>query len=251
MAGKRKTPCCSKGEGLNRGAWKAVEDKILTDYIKAHGEGKWRHIPKAAGLKRCGKSCRLRWMNYLRPDIKRGNFSKDEEDLIIRLHKLLGNSRWALIAGRLPGRTDNDIKNYWNTKLSRRVDANHHHHQNRSKVEKKPKTRSSSGVVPRCQYKKTEKHDAAGGVADDDDDREAPILFDYVPVQSQCSFGCKEEKSSGSDREYTVDFDVGGKSLLDLLHADLNNLDDFGHDIYNNRDNHIIQGSLQSDLGFW
>lgn len=161
-------------------------------------------------------------------------------------------SRWALIAGRLPGRTDNDIKNYWNTKLSKRVDANHHHHhQNRSKAEKKPKTRSSSGVVPRPQYKKTEKHDAAGGVTDDDDDREAPILFDHVPVQSQCSYGCKEEKSSGSDHEYTVDFDVGGKSLLDLLDANLNNLDDFGHDIYNNMDNHIIQASLQSDLGFW
>lgn len=46
---------------------------------------------KLTGLKRCGKSCRLRWLNYLRPDIKRGNISPDEEDLIIRLHKLLGN----------------------------------------------------------------------------------------------------------------------------------------------------------------
>ncbi|GMQ08177.1 hypothetical protein CsSME_00052026 [Camellia sinensis var. sinensis] len=83
-------PCCAK-EGLNRGAWTAMEDKILTDYIRVHGEGKWRSLPKRAGLKRCGKSCRLRWLNYLRPDIKRGNISRDEEDLIIRLHKLLGN----------------------------------------------------------------------------------------------------------------------------------------------------------------
>ncbi|KAG1342650.1 transcription factor MYB4 [Cocos nucifera] len=112
-------PCCSK-VGLNRGAWSAHEDKILADYIKAHGEGKWRDLPKRAGLKRCGKSCRLRWLNYLRPDIKRGNISPDEEDLIIRLHKLLGN-RWSLIAGRLPGRTDNEIKNYWNTKLGKEV----------------------------------------------------------------------------------------------------------------------------------
>ncbi|RZS02635.1 hypothetical protein BHM03_00032706 [Ensete ventricosum] len=72
-----------------------------------------------AGLNRCGKSCRLRWLNYLRPGIKRGNISDEEEDLIIRLHNLLGN-RWSLIAGRLPGRTDNEIKNHWNTHLSRR-----------------------------------------------------------------------------------------------------------------------------------
>ncbi|MBA0568121.1 hypothetical protein Goshw_013007 [Gossypium schwendimanii] len=114
-----RSPCCSK-EGLNRGAWTALEDKILTDYIKVHGEGRWRNLPKRAGLKRCGKSCRLRWLNYLRPDIKRGNISADEEELIIKLHKLLGN-RWSLIAGRLPGRTDNEIKNYWNTNLSKRV----------------------------------------------------------------------------------------------------------------------------------
>ncbi|XP_058108566.1 transcription factor MYB1-like [Magnolia sinica] len=114
-----RTPCCSK-EGLNRGAWSATEDKILSDYIKLHGEGRWRNLPKRAGLKRCGKSCRLRWLNYLRPDIKRGNISNEEEELIIRLHRLLGN-RWSLIAGRLPGRTDNEIKNYWNTNLGKKV----------------------------------------------------------------------------------------------------------------------------------
>ncbi|KAF8040619.1 hypothetical protein BT93_B2747 [Corymbia citriodora subsp. variegata] len=114
-----RSPCCSKEEGLNRGAWTADEDKILKDYIKGHGEGKWRNIPKRAGLKRCGKSCRLRWLNYLRPDIKRGNITSDEEDLIIRLHRLLGN-RWSLIAGRIPGRTDNEIKNYWNSNLAKR-----------------------------------------------------------------------------------------------------------------------------------
>lgn len=59
-------------------------------------------------------------MNYLRPDIKRGNITPDEEDLIIRMHSLLGN-RWSLIAKRLPGRTDNEIKNYWNSHLSKRV----------------------------------------------------------------------------------------------------------------------------------
>ncbi|KAJ1407109.1 SANT/Myb domain [Sesbania bispinosa] len=117
-----RSPCCSK-EGLNKGAWTATEDKILTEYIKIHGEGKWRHLPKRAGLKRCGKSCRLRWLNYLRPGIKRGNITNDEEELIIRLHNLLGN-RWSLIAGRLPGRTDNEIKNYWNTNIGRKLQNN-------------------------------------------------------------------------------------------------------------------------------
>ncbi|KAK1377805.1 hypothetical protein POM88_024549 [Heracleum sosnowskyi] len=118
-----RSPCCSK-VGLNRGVWTSAEDKILTDYIQLHGEGRWRNLPKRAGLMRCGKSCRLRWLNYLRPDIKRGNISDDEEDLIIRLHKLLGN-RWSLIAGRLPGRTDNEIKNYWNTSLRKKGHGKH------------------------------------------------------------------------------------------------------------------------------
>ncbi|KAI8024845.1 Transcription repressor MYB5 [Camellia lanceoleosa] len=114
-----RAPCCSK-VGLHRGPWTAREDALLTKYIQLHGEGNWRSLPKKAGLLRCGKSCRLRWMNYLRPDIKRGNISPDEDDLIIKMHALLGN-RWSLIAGRLPGRTDNEIKNYWNTHLSKRL----------------------------------------------------------------------------------------------------------------------------------
>ncbi|CAM8898773.1 unnamed protein product [Rhodiola kirilowii] len=133
-----RSPCCSKEAGLNKGAWTAQEDEILRDYIKVHGEGGWRNLPKKAGLKRCGKSCRLRWLNYLRPDIKRGNISEDEEELIIRLHKLLGN-RWSLIAGRLPGRTDNEIKNYWNTTLGKKVGSE----VSPSSFSKKGKTRKS------------------------------------------------------------------------------------------------------------
>ncbi|KAK8563067.1 hypothetical protein V6N13_018390 [Hibiscus sabdariffa] len=103
-----RSPCCEKAH-TNKGAWTKEEDDRLIAYIRAHGEGCWRSLPKAAGLLRCGKSCRLRWINYLRPDLKRGNFTEDEDELIIKLHSLLGN-KWSLIAARLPGRTDNEIK---------------------------------------------------------------------------------------------------------------------------------------------
>ncbi|XP_060216852.1 myb-related protein 330-like [Lycium barbarum] len=114
-----RSPCCEKAH-TNKGAWTKEEDQRLINYIRAHGEGCWRSLPKAAGLQRCGKSCRLRWINYLRPDLKRGNFTEDEDELIIKLHSLLGN-KWSVIAGRLPGRTDNEIKNYWNTHIKRKL----------------------------------------------------------------------------------------------------------------------------------
>ncbi|XP_031125820.1 myb-related protein 308-like [Ipomoea triloba] len=114
-----RSPCCEKAH-TNKGAWTKEEDERLIAYIRAHGEGCWRSLPKAAGLLRCGKSCRLRWINYLRPDLKRGNFTEEEDELIIKLHSLLGN-KWSLIAGRLPGRTDNEIKNYWNTHIRRKL----------------------------------------------------------------------------------------------------------------------------------
>ncbi|CAL0328601.1 unnamed protein product [Lupinus luteus] len=113
------TPCCNK-VGLKRGPWTREEDEVLSNFIKKEGEGRWRTLPKRAGLLRCGKSCRLRWINYLRPSLKHGHIAPDEEDLILRLHRLLGN-RWSLIAGRIPGRTDNEIKNYWNTHLSKKL----------------------------------------------------------------------------------------------------------------------------------
>uniref|UniRef100_A0A453CI01 HTH myb-type domain-containing protein n=1 Tax=Aegilops tauschii subsp. strangulata TaxID=200361 RepID=A0A453CI01_AEGTS len=122
-----RAPCCEK-MGLKRGPWTPEEDKILVAHIHSHGHSNWRALPKQAGeslrltnasppsslsrrgvqgaqdpsltsvfcavfagLLRCGKSCRLRWINYLRPDIKRGNFTDEEEQSIIQLHQLLGN----------------------------------------------------------------------------------------------------------------------------------------------------------------
>ncbi|TYG72326.1 hypothetical protein ES288_D04G011500v1, partial [Gossypium darwinii] len=120
MGVKKERPVSSKRSQINKGAWTSEEDTKLAEVIAVHGAKSWNTVASKAGLKRCGKSCRLRWMNYLRPNIKRGNISEQEEDLILRLHKLLGN-RWSLIAGRLPGRTDNEIKNYWNSHLSKKI----------------------------------------------------------------------------------------------------------------------------------
>ncbi|XP_022868836.1 myb-related protein 306-like [Olea europaea var. sylvestris] len=117
-------PCCDK-LGVKKGPWTPEEDIILVSYIQERGPGNWRAVPSNAGLLRCSKSCRLRWNNYLRPGIKRGNFTEHEEKIIIHLQELLGN-RWAAITSYLPERTDNDVKNYWNTHLKKKLNKLQH-----------------------------------------------------------------------------------------------------------------------------
>ncbi|KAL6838719.1 hypothetical protein ACP4OV_031433 [Aristida adscensionis] len=117
-----RTPCCDKA-AVKRGPWSPEEDEALRSYVLRHGSGgNWIALPKKAGLKRCGKSCRLRWLNYLRPDIRHGGFTDEEDAVIISLYSQLG-SKWSLIASQMEGRTDNDVKNYWNTKLKKRLAA--------------------------------------------------------------------------------------------------------------------------------
>ncbi|XP_062202917.1 transcription factor RAX2-like [Phragmites australis] len=113
-----RSPCCDKAT-VKRGPWSADEDARFRSHMEQHGTGGgWIELPGKAGLLRCGKSCRLRWLNYLRPDIRHGGFSPEEDRVICALYAAVG-SRWSLIAAHLPGRTDNGVKNYWNTRLKK------------------------------------------------------------------------------------------------------------------------------------
>ncbi|CAN0901930.1 Transcription factor MYB63 [Linum grandiflorum] len=143
--GKGRAPCCDKSQ-VKRGPWSPAEDLRLMSFIQKYGHENWRALPKQAGLLRCGKSCRLRWINYLRPDVKRGNFTPQEEDTIIRLHQEFGN-KWSKIASRLPGRTDNEIKNVWNTHLKKRSSSSSSSNNDELANQSSPTSSSSSSSL--------------------------------------------------------------------------------------------------------
>ncbi|XP_021887771.1 myb-related protein 305-like [Carica papaya] len=143
-----KKPCNSQQAEVRKGPWTMEEDLILINYIANHGEGVWNSLAKSAGLKRTGKSCRLRWLNYLRPDVRRGNITPEEQLLIMELHAKWGN-RWSKIAKHLPGRTDNEIKNYWRTRIQKHIkQAENFSAQNSDQVNEQASSASQvSGTV--------------------------------------------------------------------------------------------------------
>ncbi|KAM1587369.1 hypothetical protein ACFX1X_026871 [Malus domestica] len=239
---------CSDKEGLNRGAWLAWEDKILTNYIETNGEGKWRDLPRRAGLNRCGKSCRLRWLNYLRPDIKRGNISSEEEELIIRLHKLLGN-RWSLIAGRLPGRTDNEIKNYWNTTLSKKTEQGSDkapHHELTSTTNSKeytPKPKPASKSHQTVQVIRTKAFKCRKVVIPSHLDGHDQMIDrlnvnpGLFPCESPSSSASQDPQEDSPPCGFLIDFDID-----DLFISDLLNTDNFLQDQINKCDQEMENG---------
>ncbi|KAL0395146.1 UNVERIFIED_CONTAM: Transcription factor [Sesamum latifolium] len=179
-----------KTSDLNRGAWTADEDAKLAQYVDLHGPKRWKSVAVNSGLNRCGKSCRLRWLNYLRPDIMRGNISDAEDDLILRLHRLLGN-RWSLIARRLPGRTDNEIKNYWNANLRKKAKL----------MEKLPAT-SIAAVV--------------GNWEDDDDDEKWEGMSSLKETEAASS-GDDDDEVMMRDTDEVFDFSTQGTYGLEWV----------------------------------
>ncbi|PUZ58232.1 hypothetical protein GQ55_5G492800 [Panicum hallii var. hallii] len=154
-------PCCSEEKKVRKGLWSPEEDERLASHIARFGVSCWSSIPELAGLQRCGKSCRLRWMNYLRPDLKRGRFSQQEEDLIVALHKALGNS-WSQIAARLPGRSDNEIKNFWNARL-------------RKKLRQKEASSTAGSKEPAASHRRRGGEDGGSGT-------HPPAVFNPLPA---------------------------------------------------------------------
>ncbi|CAN6858144.1 hypothetical protein Bca52824_055076 [Brassica carinata] len=135
-------------QGCRKGPWTPEEDKLLTEYVTSKGEGKWSSVAKCAGLNRSGKSCRLRWVNYLRPGLKRGKITPQEEGIILELHSLWGN-KWSTIARYLPGRTDNEIKNYWRTHYKKKD-------KSFSKQDKYKRSQKQLGMQPQPQNQRSQ-----------------------------------------------------------------------------------------------
>ncbi|KAE8685926.1 Transcription factor MYB48 [Hibiscus syriacus] len=163
--------------GLKKGPWTPEEDKLLTQYVSLHGEGRWSSVARSAGLNRSGKSCRLRWVNYLRPGLKRDHITRQEEGIIIELHALWGN-KWSTIARYLPGRTDNVIKNYWRTHFKKKEKS--------SPKQQKRKAQILKLNQQQQQKEKTDKKEEAIETTDQIPKEKHEMIFMYPTSEDQC-----------------------------------------------------------------
>ncbi|KAL4292824.1 hypothetical protein AHAS_Ahas18G0066700 [Arachis hypogaea] len=107
-------------DDLRKGPWTPREDAMLIELVEKYRERNWSLlVQKNSELRRSGQSCRHRWLEHLKPGLKKGPLSEEEEKLIVDLHSQFGN-RWALIATKVPGRSGNEIKCFWNTRMKKR-----------------------------------------------------------------------------------------------------------------------------------
>lgn len=205
-----------------KGLWSPEEDQRLRNYILNHGHGYWSSVPINTGLQRNGKSCRLRWINYLRPGLKRGMFTLEEEEIILSLHRLIGN-KWSQMAKHLPGRTDNEIKNHWHSYLKKKV-AN--------------KTESSSSSEAR--------HNAQSQCTNSDNVESSPSP-DQIPTNQNASVHAPSQEQK---EKMSLDFPNGGprSCLPNIFFAEWLNQADQGYNVPTYGDAFDYRSNIQDSL---
>ncbi|KAE8682813.1 Transcription factor RAX2 [Hibiscus syriacus] len=173
-----KAPCCDKAN-VKRGSWSPDEDDTLRNYLQKHGTGgSWIALPRKAGLKRCGKSCRLRWLNYLRPDIKHGRFTDEEDNIICSLYNSIGS------------RQVNFNMNHWNSNLKKRLSSAKTNTSTSSvPVEAEAlahlnATGTTISSSPMADVEYQQNYDISGSVLDQIDQVPLPGLMDYSATTS-------------------------------------------------------------------
>ncbi|KAJ8769322.1 hypothetical protein K2173_002526 [Erythroxylum novogranatense] len=256
-----RAPCCDKAN-VKKGPWSPEEDTKLKAYIEQNGTGgNWIALPQKIGLKRCGKSCRLRWLNYLRPNIKHGGFSEEEDNIICSLYISIG-SRWSIIAAQLPGRTDNDIKNYWNTRLKKKLLGKQRKEQQarRAAVKQEMKTESESFAVPGVLNLETPYWPELPAVIPPIYSSQEPSIMDQEYIRSLLiklggRFSDELEESNISSSKYTLDGSCSTRdhqlyaNSVDILSSaatPLNSIDSKSSQLHN-----AIYNSAESSLSMF
>ncbi|KAJ8765649.1 hypothetical protein K2173_014771 [Erythroxylum novogranatense] len=256
-----RAPCCDKAN-VKKGPWSPEEDAKLKAYIEQNGTGgNWIALPQKIGLRRCGKSCRLRWLNYLRPNIKHGGFSEEEDNIICSLYISIG-SRWSIIAAQLPGRTDNDIKNYWNTRLKKKLLGKQRKEQQerRATIKQEMKRENGNFAAPGVLNQQTPYWPELAVVMPEINAFQEPSLMDQESIRNLLiklggRFSDDLEKSNTNSTNYTLDGSCSTQdhqlyaNSIDMLSStsSLNSIDSTCSQVHNT--NYTSNGAGSSIIG--